>query len=94
MHSISSPGRIERIFSFYVDGFRSMRLGRFLWKIVLIKLFILFAILKLFFFPNFLSVHFSSDADRAAYVLGNLTTPASDHNRPAVRNETSRLPRR
>lgn len=40
---------------FYLDGFRSMTLGRTLWFIILIKLFIMFAILKVFFFPNFLN---------------------------------------
>nr|WP_320038315.1 DUF4492 domain-containing protein [uncultured Bacteroides sp.] len=43
-----------RIFYFYLEGFRSMTLGKTLWAIIIIKLFILFFILKLFFFPNFL----------------------------------------
>ena len=44
--------RVGAVFSFYVDGFRSMTLGRTLWTIILIKLFIMFAILKIFFFPS------------------------------------------
>ena len=43
-----------RIVRFYIDGFRNMKLGKTLWTIILIKLFIMFAILKVFFFPNFL----------------------------------------
>lgn len=39
---------------FYMDGFRSMTLGRTLWCIILIKLFIMFAVLKVFFFPSYL----------------------------------------
>ena len=31
-----------RIFRFYYDGFREMTLGRTLWAIILIKLFMLF----------------------------------------------------
>ena len=46
-----------RIYDLYVDGFRSMTLGRTLWAIILIKLFIIFVILKLFFFPNFIKEH-------------------------------------
>ncbi len=42
------------IWNFYLEGFRSMTLGRTLWLIILIKLFIMFFILKMFFFPNFL----------------------------------------
>ena len=47
--------QILRIWKFYWDGFRSMTIGRTLWALILIKLFIMFAILKLFFFPDFLS---------------------------------------
>ena len=42
---------LTRIWIFYRDGFREMTLGRTLWTIILIKLFIMFFILKLFFFP-------------------------------------------
>lgn len=45
---------LRRICFFYVDGFKSMTIGKTLWLIILIKLFIMFFILKLFFFPNFL----------------------------------------
>ena len=45
------------MFDLYYDGFRSMTLGRTLWAIILIKLFVIFVILKLFFFPNFLKTH-------------------------------------
>ena len=45
---------IIRAYEFYRDGFRSMTLGRTLWALILIKLFIMFFILKLFFFPSFL----------------------------------------
>ena len=44
---------IKKIFRFYLDGFRSMTVGKTLWAIILVKLFILFAILKVFFFPRF-----------------------------------------
>ncbi len=61
------------IYDFYRDGFRSMVLGRTLWKIVLLKLFIMFAVFKVFFFHDPLARNFGSDAERAAYVLENLT---------------------
>jgi hypothetical protein len=34
-----------------------MWLGRTLWTIIAIKLFIIFAILKVFFFPNYIKEH-------------------------------------
>lgn len=59
---------IKTVFFFYVDGFRSMTLGKTLWAIILIKLFIMFAILKVFFFPDFLGSKFDNDSDKADYV--------------------------
>ena len=50
-------GFLYRIYDLYYDGFRSMKLGRTLWAIILIKLFIIFIVLKIFFFPNFLKEH-------------------------------------
>ena len=61
----SLPGRILR---FYIDGFRQMTVGRYLWAIILIKLFILFFVFKLFFFPDLLKRDYDNDADRAAAV--------------------------
>ena len=62
-----------RIYRFYRDGFRQMTVGRTLWKIIFIKLFVLFAVLKFFFFPDFLATEFSDDRPRADYVLEQLT---------------------
>ncbi len=46
---------VGRIVRFYVTGFREMTLGRTLWLLILVKLFVLFAVLRLFFFPSFLT---------------------------------------
>ena len=48
---------LYRVFDLYYDGFRQMKLGKTLWAIIFIKLFIMFAILKVFFFPNFIRQH-------------------------------------
>jgi hypothetical protein len=48
---------IYRAYDLYRDGFRHMTIGRTLWLIILIKLFIIFAILKVFFFPNYIGQH-------------------------------------
>ena len=60
------------ILRFYIDGFREMKLGRTLWLIILAKLFIMFAILKLFFFPDFLSG--KDDVQRRKHFLYELTS--------------------
>ena len=61
---------LYRAFDLYYDGFRNMRLGKTLWAIILIKLFIMFAILKVFFFPNFLKEH--AQGDEAGYVASEI----------------------
>jgi len=50
-----------------------MVLGRSLWKLIAIKLFIIFAFLKFFFFANYLNENFPTDQERANHVLENLT---------------------
>lgn len=62
-----------RIIRFYRDGFRSMTLGKTLWKIILLKLLIMFGVLKLFFFPDFLNTQFATDEQKAGYVMEQLT---------------------
>ena len=51
---------LASIYTFYRNGFRGMTVGRTLWKIILIKLVIMFAVLKFFFFPNYLKNKFSN----------------------------------
>ena len=63
---------IRKIFNFYVTGFKEMTIGKTLWILILVKLFIIFFILKLFFFPNFLNNKFSTDEDRSSYVRHEL----------------------
>lgn len=61
---------IRGIVRFYIEGFRSMTVGRTLWTIILVKLFIMFAVLKLFFFPDLLAG--KTAGERADSVLENL----------------------
>ncbi len=63
----------KQIYRFYHDGFRSMTVGKTLWKIIFIKLIVMFAVLKLFFFPNYLNTNFSNDQQRADHVVQQLT---------------------
>ena len=65
---------LYKIYHLYYDGFRSMKLGRTLWTIILIKLFVIFVVLKLFFFPDFLKQN--AKGDEAGYVATELTERA------------------
>ena len=60
-------GLLSRIFHLYYGGFRTMTLGRTLWTIILIKLAIIFLVLKLFFFPNYINSN-AKNGDKAGFV--------------------------
>ena len=47
--------RIISIWNFYVEGFRNMTWGRTLWWLILLKVVILFLVLRMFFFKPVLS---------------------------------------
>ena len=43
----------KRIFRFYIEGFRNMTWGRTLWLIIILKLFVFFVALRIFFFQPY-----------------------------------------
>ena len=78
MNAMSATFR--KLFRFYYDGFRGMSSwGRKVWLIIIIKLFIMFAILRLFFFPDFLKTKFSNDEQRSEYVMDQLINSAANN---------------
>jgi len=65
---------IKKIAKFYIDGFKNLeRLGIRLWVVILVKLFIMFAILKIFFFQDFLDNKFDTDQEKSDYIIEELT---------------------
>ena len=62
---------LVRIYRFYLEGFKEMTLGKTLWLIILIKLFIMFFVLKLFFFPSYLG-QFDTDSAKEEHVSNEL----------------------
>lgn len=71
---MNKDGFLYRVFDLYYDGFRNMRLGKTLWAIILIKLFIMFVVLKVFFFPNYLKQH--AEGNESSYVANELVERA------------------
>ena len=63
----------RKVFRFYYEGFKSMDVGKKLWVIILIKLFIMFAILRPFLFKNFLNSNFDTQEEKSAYMIEQLT---------------------
>ena len=68
---------LQKVWSLYYDGFRQMTLGRTLWAIILVKLFIIFFVLKLFFFPNYIKEH-AREGEEAEFVSEQLKGPQED----------------
>ncbi len=65
-------GFARKVFDLYYDGFRNMTVGKTLWIVIAVKLFIIFVVLKVFFFPNFLSSH-SEEGQEADFVANELS---------------------
>ena len=63
----------RNIYLFYYHGFRNMTVGKKLWTIIIVKLIILFLVMKLFFFPDFLKTNFKTDKERSNHVIEQLT---------------------
>lgn len=70
----------KRLFRFYYEGFMNMSFwGKKVWIIIIIKLFIMFAILKVFFFPDLLQKKFDNDAQRSEFVMDQLIKPSGNN---------------
>ena len=67
-----TPGFLTKLLDFYKDSFKSMTVGKTLWTLVLIKLFIMFIVLKIFFFPNYLNTNFHDEKSKADHVREQL----------------------
>ncbi len=71
MNSLTS--NLKRVISFYHEGFGNMSWwGRRVWIIILIKLFVIIFILRIFFFKDFLGKKYDNDKQKSEYVLDQL----------------------
>ena len=66
--------KLTSIVDFYSEGFSGMSdWAKSLWIIILIKLFVMFFILKLFFFRDTLKNQFDNDQQRGEHVIEQIT---------------------
>ena len=61
---------IIAIYNFYVEGFRNMTWGRQLWWLILLKVVLLFLVLRVFFFKPILAG--KSDEQKIEHVSNQL----------------------
>lgn len=64
------------VLTFYLEGFRNMTWGRPLWYLIILKVFLLFAVLRVFFFQPILSG--KTEEQKIEHVGKNLTRPSAD----------------
>ena len=77
----------RRVVRFYVDGFRSMTVGRSLWALIIIKVAILFLVFKLFFFRDELATRYDTDTERAEAVRQELVSRSVGDDMPLPAHE-------
>ncbi|MDE7382095.1 MAG: DUF4492 domain-containing protein [Muribaculaceae bacterium] len=73
-------GTFYKVWRFYYDGFKQMTIGKSLWALILVKLFLFFVVMKLLFFPNILKRDYSNDKERAEAVREHLSRPGNNTN--------------
>lgn len=74
---MKKSGFLFRVYDLYYDGFRQMTIGKVLWTVIIIKLFIIFVVLKIFFFPNFLRQK-AIKGHEADYITNQLTKRSNE----------------
>lgn len=63
---------IKNVFFFYLDGFRDMKVGKSLWKIIIIKLLIILVILNYFVYDKSIKTEFKTQDEKSNFVYQNL----------------------
>lgn len=62
---------IYKVYDLYADGFRNMDLGRTLWLVILVKLFVIFFLVGLFLMPDHIAEN-APDGREADFVAGEM----------------------
>lgn len=63
---------IKAVVRFYIDGFKEMTIGKVLWSIILVKLAIMFLVLKPVFFTRTIDKNASTPQEKAQFVSDEL----------------------
>lgn len=63
---------LKKTFSFYIDGFKELSLGKSLWKIVIIKLVVILVILNLFIYDKTFKSEYKSYDEKKDFVFSNM----------------------
>jgi hypothetical protein len=64
---------IKNIYSFYLNGFKNMTIGKTLWKIILIKLLVILVFLNYFIHDKSIKTEYKTYEEKVDFVFKNLT---------------------
>lgn len=63
---------VKNIFYFYIDGFKNMKVGKTLWKIIFIKLAVILIFLKYFIHDKTIKTEYKTEQEKIGFVYENL----------------------
>lgn len=62
---------LYKVWRLYADGFRQMTVGKTLWTLIIVKLIVIFVILKWLFFPDYVGAN-AEKGREAEFVAGEV----------------------
>lgn len=63
---------LKNLFIFYLDGFQNMKIGKSLWKIIIVKLLIILIFLNYFVYDKSIKTEFKTADEKSNFVYENL----------------------
>ena len=64
--------KLKNIYLLYKDGFMNLKLGKTLWKLIIIKLVVILVFLNIFIYDKSIKTEYKSDNEKIEFVLKNL----------------------
>lgn len=64
--------KLKNIYLLYKEGFLNLKLGRTLWKIIILKLIVILIFLKFFIYDKNIKTEYKTENEKVNFVLGNL----------------------
>lgn len=64
---------ISNIYDFYISGFKNMVVGKTLWKLIFIKLTVIFVFLNYFIHDKSIKTEYKTHDEKIDFVYKNLT---------------------
>lgn len=65
--------KCKYILNIYLDGFKNLTLGKTLWKIIIVKLIIIFTLLNFFIYDKSLKSEYQTQNEKIDFVYKNIT---------------------